>query len=290
MTLRVAILGTGNIGTDLLLKSRMSSSLKVSHFIGRRADSPGVLMAEKMAISVHTGGFEGLLEILDQVDVVMDATSASAHLLHHEQLLGRNLILVNLTPAKIGAFYVPSVTEINDTGGFINLNMVTCGGQTSIPLIHKLAATLDGVLTVELASTLASPSAGPATRRNIDEYIENTSRAISDMTGVPSKALLTLNPAKPEVVMRSSIYVGLEAARKNAKRIREVIRETNRQVTEYCPGYHISEDFIVLDDATIKFTVEVESSSTHFPKYAGNLDIINTAAIQAVESYAAGRT
>lgn len=287
MTLRAAIIGTGNIGTDLLLKSRKSNQIKVTHFIGRRIESPGIVRARSIGIATMTGGLEDLMSILDDIDVIFDATSAADHLLHNDALKSRNVLLINLTPAKVGEFFVPGAGELTKSDGFRNINMVTCGGQTAIPIISDLVSSIGGaarLLSVELVSTLASASAGPATRRNIDEYVQNTQRAISSLTGVKSKVVLVLNPAKPEIIMRSSIYFEFADPAPDVGVITESIKRTNLRVKKYCPGYLIEEDVVAINNLTVKVCISVESTSEFFPIYAGNLDIINTAAIVAAES------
>jgi acetaldehyde dehydrogenase (acetylating) len=289
MTLRAAILGTGNIGFDLLTKARRSRSLKVTQFVGRRADSEGIRAARLLGVPTSANGIEGLLENLDSIDVVFDATSAVDHGRHDPILRAtkKELLVLDLTPAKLGDYYVPNVTTNNFSEGYCNLNLVTCGGQTSIPLIHEIAKNVGGgqIRQIELVSTLASPSAGPATRRNIDEYVDNTSKAISKICEINNKVMLVLNPAKPEIVMRSSIYIDFEHSEIPVDKIKEAINTTNAQVKKYCDGYHVAENLMRLSDSRVKLLINVESTSDNFPKYAGNLDIINTAAIQAAEAY-----
>ena len=288
MALRAAIIGTGNIGTDLLHKSRKSAAIKVNYFVGRRVDSPGILAARHLGVATRVGGFPDLLEVIDEVDVVLDATSAADHMAHHEELKNRGKLVINLTPAKVGTFYVPRITNLKFTGDYLNLNMVTCGGQTAIPLIHKFVNSpriRSKISSVELVSTLASKSAGPATRRNIDDYIDNTSRGISELTGVRSKVLLVINPAKPEPLMRSSVFLKFDSTLPNGGVVREIIRETNKEVRGYCAGYEVAENFISLGGKILKFSIQVESKSELFPRFAGNLDIINTAAIEAIETF-----
>lgn len=288
MSLRAAIIGTGNIGTDLLLKARRSEGLKVTHFVGRRSSSPGIQRAKSLGVGTLTGGIDDLMLISDEIDVVFDATSARDHLVHNEKLNESGLLLINLTPAKLGEFFVPNVTKHEFASGFLNLNMVTCGGQTSIPLIHAVTQAWTGRFkpdSVELVSTLASPSAGPATRLNIDEYVQNTKRAIEQITGIPAKVMLALNPAKPEIVMRSSIYFNFKDGAPPTDATSSAIRDVNLDVQSYCSGYKALPEIVSIDANTIKLTVEVESTSEFFPKYAGNLDIINTAAIRAAQAF-----
>lgn len=262
--------------------------MKVNYFIGRRTDSPGILAARELGVETRVRGLPDLLEVVEEVDVVLDATSAADHLALHEELKNRRKLIINLTPAKVGTFYVPGVTGLKFTGNYLNLNMVTCGGQTAIPLIHKLANSLQAlskISSVELVTTLASESAGPATRRNIDDYIENTSRGISELTGLRSKVLLVINPAKPEPLMRSSVFLRFDSALPNGGVVHEAIRATNQDVKSYCAGYEVAEKFIALGGNVLKFSIQVESNSKLFPMFAGNLDIINTAAIEAIENF-----
>ena len=288
MSLRAAIIGTGNIGTDLLLKSRKSAGLKVTHFVGRRSDSAGIQRAKQLGVATMTGGIDDLLLIAPEVDVVFDATSARDHLLHNELLKESQVLLINLTPAKLGDFFVPNVTKHSFSSRFQNLNMVTCGGQTSIPVIMGLLEAVNEQFlptSVELVSTLASPSAGPATRLNIDEYVQNTRRAIQELTGVQAKVMLALNPAKPEIVMRSSIYVNFSDGMPSLAASSDSVEKVNLSVRSYCAGFKASPNVVAIDSNTFKLSIEVESTSEFFPKYAGNLDIINTAAIRAAQAY-----
>ena len=290
-TARVAIIGSGNIGTDLLLKARKSVKLKVTHMVGRRQDSPGLARARSLGVATGFGGLEDLELIAPNIDVIFDATSASDHLVLNESLGHSGKLIINLTPAQVGEFFIPGVTHTSGIEPGTNLNMVTCGGQTSIPVIK---AVLDGlkpgtISYVELASTLASKSAGPATRRNLDEYVDNTSNAISTICGVPAKVMLALNPAVPEPVMRSSVYLASTApASIILEPLAEIIEGVNQRVRDYCPGFTIQDEALVLEEHVIKLQIEVTSSSESFPIFAGNLDIINTAAIRAAENFVAG--
>ena len=286
---RVAIIGSGNIGTDLMLKARKSGALKVTHMIGRRDDSPGLARAQALGVATSSGGLEALERLIDSIDVIFDATSAHDHLQLAASLSNSDKLIVNLTPAKTGEYYVPHVTQGWGSARGRNLNMVTCGGQTSIPLIHQISNTFgqEAFTGVELASTLASKSAGPATRANLDEYVQNTSQAIESLCGIPAKVLLALNPAKPEPVMRSSVYLkSAQTVNQFVKPMREVIREVNDKVQAYCSGYRIREEVLVVQENVLKLQVEVTSTSESFPIFAGNLDIINTAAIRAAEELA----
>lgn len=281
--LRVAIIGSGNIGTDLLYKVRRSKHLKCTLMVGRRVDSPGLERANKMGIQTSPDGLEGLKANIANIDLVFDATSASEHILISKTLQNKNVALINLTPAPLGTFYIPLVTNNPETiHANSHLNMVTCGGQTSIPLLHILSSNLN-LDSVEVVSTIASNSAGIATRKNLDEYISNTERAISEETGVQDvKVMLVINPAIPEIVMHTSIYVsGSDLVEIKAQDlINQRIREMN--ITNHNLKLIASPTFV--NSNTIHFAVEVSGSGDYLPTYSGNLDIINVAAIQAAEN------
>lgn len=283
--LRVAILGTGNIGTDLLFKVRRNPNLKCSYFVGRRADSPGLEKARAMGISALAGGIDELLPLIDNVDLVFDATSARDHLEHVSNLLNAGCNVINLTPAKSGTFFVPGVSDDILHTNINNLNMVTCGGQTTIPLIHGIKQEFPTLNGVEIVSTISSKSAGPATRRNLDEYIENTESAIKLLTGIENaKALLVLNPAVPEISMHTSIYFDLPNTA--AQELEETSRGIESFVGGYCKGYSITSGPTKLSKGQIQLSVTVTGSGDYLPKHAGNLDIINEAAIFAASSIA----
>jgi acetaldehyde dehydrogenase len=281
--LRVAIIGSGNIGTDLLYKVRRSKHLKCTLMVGRRTDSPGLERANKMGIQTSPDGLEGLKANIANIDLVFDATSASEHILIADTLQNKNVALINLTPAPLGIFYIPLVTN-NPKMIHANshLNMVTCGGQTSIPLLHILSSNLN-LDSVEVVSTIASNSAGLATRKNLDEYIANTERAISEETGVQEvKVMLVINPAIPEIVMHTSMYVsGPDLVEDKAQ---DLINQRIKEMNVNNPNVKLiaSPTFVNLN--TIHFAVEVSGSGDYLPTYSGNLDIINVAAIQAAES------
>lgn len=285
--LRVAIIGSGNIGTDLLYKVRRSKHLKCTLMVGRRPDSPGLERANKMGVQTSPDGLEGLKANIANIDLVFDATSASEHILNANALQNDSVALINLTPAPLGRFYIPLVTS-NPEMIYANshLNMVTCGGQTSIPLLHILTSNLS-INSVEVVSTIASNSAGLATRKNLDEYIANTERAIREETGVHEvKVMLVINPAIPEIVMHTSVYVsGPDLVEKEAQSlVAQRIREMN--VTN--PNIKLIATPTFIDLNTVHFAVEVSGSGDYLPTYSGNLDIINVAAIQAAEDISQG--
>ena len=281
--LRVAIIGSGNIGTDLLYKVRRSKHLKCTLMVGRRTDSPGLERANKMGIQTSPDGLKGLRANLANIDLVFDATSASEHILIAEALQNKNVALINLTPAPLGSFYIPLVTNNPETiHANSHLNMVTCGGQTSIPLLHILSSNLN-LNSVEVVSTIASNSAGIATRKNLDEYIANTERAISEETGIQEvKVMLIINPAIPEIVMHTSIYVsGSDLVE---RRVQDMINQRITEMNVNNPNVKLISLPTFVNLNTIHFAVEVSGSGDYLPSYSGNLDIINVAAIQAAEN------
>jgi acetaldehyde dehydrogenase len=280
--LRVAIIGSGNIGTDLLYKVRRSNSLKCTLMVGRRVDSPGLSRAREMGIETSTQGLQGLLDHLKNLDLVFDATSALDHLEISGALVGSDVAIINLTPAPLGDFYVPLVT-LNESGSK-HLNMVTCGGQTSIPLLVELTKEFE-VTEAEVVSTIASNSAGIATRRNLDEYISNTERAITATAGITRvKVMLLVNPAIPEIVMHTSLYVS--GKNLDELRVNSCLKNVIGKINLVNPNYRLISEPQKISSNTIHFAVEVEGTGDFLPKYSGNLDIINLAAIQAAESLA----
>lgn len=288
---RVAILGSGNIGTDLLYKVRRNKYLKCSYFVGRRSDSPGLARAETLGVAALSGGVDELRNYLPDIDLVFDATSASDHLEHASLLLESGVDLINLTPAKVGDFYVPGVSGVSEVlnNGPRHLNMVTCGGQTTIPIIYSIKQRLPAVSQVEIVSTISSSSAGPATRRNLDEYIENTENAITELTGIgKSKVMLILNPAKPEISMHTSLYLG--GADLSVDEVETIAQEQALQVREYCPDYNVTSSATQLFDGSVHLSFTVIGVGDYLPKYAGNLDIMNVAAIKAAEELAESRS
>ena len=280
--LRVAIIGSGNIGTDLLYKVRRSKSLKCTLMVGRRFDSPGLARAKAMGIQISAEGLEGLKPHIKNIDLVFDATSASEHHLIAEAFQDEEVALINLTPAPLGDFYIPLVTNnANLIHSKSHLNMVTCGGQTSIPLISILSTNFK-VSAVEVVSTIASNSAGLATRKNLDEYISNTERAISQETNIKNvKVMLIINPAVPEIVMHTSIYVSGEDL--DIKKMNRVINNRVSEMNLHNPNIQLIVEPTSVGLNTVHLAVEVSGSGDYLPKYSGNLDIINVAAIQAAE-------
>lgn len=281
--LRVAILGSGNIGTDLLLKSLRSPWLECMLLVGRTPDSAGLARAKQLGVPVSHLGIKAIEDAADRCDVVFDCTSAMAHLEHWPILRDLGIRVIDMTPSKVGSMCIPAV-NLHECLNEQNLNMVTCGGQSIVPMTRAVVQALDGVDYVEVVSQIASNSAGPGTRANLDEYIETTEDAIRRFSPCArAKAILILNPANPCVDMQTTVFA--QAADVDLARITRLVHETAAAVRSYVPGYHL----LVgpeLEGGRVSLTIRVTGRGDHLPKYAGNLDIINCAAIAAAEEWA----
>ena len=281
--MNVAILGSGQIGTDLLIKLSKLSEFDVVLVSGRREDSPGLKIARGMKIPTSTSGIDGILKLAG-LDVLIDCTSAADHILHWEALKKLNIHVLDMTPAKIGDVYIPNVlrTKSKVEQPYLNLNLVTCGGQSSAPLVYALSTVLK-ILRVEIASNIASLSAGPATRANIDEYIDTTEKVLTAVSGAKeAKAILVLNPAVPPITMQTTIYIDFETNPEidNALVI-DRINQVVRQMQTYVPGVRLLMRPVITTNR-VTITLQVKGNGDYLPSYSGNLDIINAAAIQAL--------
>ena len=298
MTVGVAIIGSGNIGTDLMFKvKRLSSSLHVEAMVGIDAASDGLARARRIGVATTHEGVEGLLRMpeFERVQLVFDATSASAHV-HNDQLVrAHGKIVVDLTPAAIGPFVVPPV-NLDAHLHADNVNMVTCGGQATVPMVAAVAR-VSPVAYAEIVASIASKSAGPGTRANIDEFTETTARAIEAVGGAQrGKAVIVLNPAEPPLVMRDTVFCLLEGEVDQAA-IRASVDAMADQVRTYVPGYRLKQDvqFDTVDEkfvpalerpfrgAKVSIFLEVVGAGHYLPEYAGNLDIMTSAALRTAE-------
>jgi acetaldehyde dehydrogenase len=302
-TLKCAVIGSGNIGTDLMIKSKRTSDVvDVVAMVGIDPESDGLARAERMGVATTSEGIDGLvaLDVFGDIDLVFDATSAGAHARHNEILQAHGKQILDLTPAAIGPYVVPPV-NLDEHLGAPNLNMVTCGGQATVPIVaavHKITPVVYG----EIVSSISSKSAGPGTRANIDEFTETTSKAIEDVGGAQmGKAIIVLNPAEPPLIMRNTVFCLVETG--EPSEIEQSILEMVDVVNEYVPGYRLKQQvqFERLDDGNPvripdmdrKFTgwkisvfLEVEGAAHYLPSYAGNLDIMTSAAIKTAERLA----
>jgi acetaldehyde dehydrogenase len=293
--IKVAILGSGNIGTDLMIKiMRTSEILEMSVMVGIDPESDGLARARRMGIKTTHEGITGLIEMPEWKDIkmVFDATSAKAHLYNWsfvEKYPDKRMI--DLTPAAVGPYLVPPV-NFDDNINFRNVNMVTCGGQATIPMVAAVSR-IAKVHYGEIVASIASKSAGPGTRANIDEFTETTSAAIEKVGGAErGKAIIILNPAEPPLVMRDTVFTLSENADQEA--IRESIHQMVKEVQKYVPGYQLHQEVqfeVIPEDKPVfiegigyrhglktSVLLQVEGAGHYLPKYAGNLDIMTSAA------------
>lgn len=280
---KVAILGSGNIGTDLLIKVTRSSHLTCSVFLGRNLMSQGMQKAQNMGIPTSADGITYIENNPDCCDIVFDATSAKAHLTHAEILAKLNKFVIDLTPAKIGKLCVP-VVNIDECMQSRNINMITCGGQASVPIAYALASTHEDIDYIETISSIASRSAGPATRLNLDEYIHTTEYALKLFSGAKTtKAILNLNPAQPCINMQTTVFAKVKNP--DIEKLRVAVKNISANIQKYVPGYQIIVNPLIENDR-ITVMARVKGLGDYLPEYAGNLDIINCAAIAVAEEYA----
>ena len=302
--IRAAIIGSGNIGTDLMIKIIESGvNVEIDTVVGIDIASDGLQRARDKGVNTIHEGVEGLVNHpnFKKIDIIFDATSANAHL-HNEQVLRAlkpNIKMIDLTPAAIGPYCVPVVNlhkHINEN----NVNMVTCGGQATIPIVHAVSMVTK-VHYAEIVASISSLSAGPGTRANIDEFTETTSSAIETLgNATKGKAIIVLNPADPPILMRDTVYCFTDNVDQDA--IRKAIEETVFKVNQYVPGYRLKQDVqfeVIPEDKPLNLPsigyrsglkvsvyLEVEGAAHYLPAYAGNLDIMTSAALATAEEIA----
>jgi acetaldehyde dehydrogenase len=300
---KVAIIGSGNIGTDLMIKiMRLSDTLEVAAFVGIDPESDGLKRAERLGVPVTAGGLDGLIALPGFADIaiVFDATSAGAHKRHSEALTAHGKRVIDLTPAAIGPYVIPPVNGEAHLDA-ANVNMVTCGGQATIPIVaavNRIAKVHYG----EIVASIASRSAGPGTRANIDEFTETTSQAIVQVGGATrGKAIIVLNPAEPPLIMRDTVYCLCDDGDREA--IRRSVEAMVAEVQTYVPGYRLKQAVqfesvggnapLRIPEMGGEFTglkvsvfLEVEGAAHYLPAYAGNLDIMTSAALKTAEKIA----
>lgn len=278
----VAIIGTGNIGTDLMFKVRRCQALELKLFAGIDPKSRGIALAQGLKVRTSTRGIEEILND-KEIKLVFDCTGAKAHLLHAPLLKQAGMIAIDLTPAKVGPPVVPSV-NLSQHLSEKNVNLISCAAQATIPIIAAIARATK-VKYVESISSLASASVGPEARKNIDEFVRETKNAIIEITGVPkAKVISSVNPTEPPPKMRNCVYAETDGT-VNESVVQESVHDMVIEVKRYVPGYNIVvEPFFDVDHITT--IVEVEGAADFLPSYAGNLDIINAAAIRVAEKFA----
>lgn len=302
---KVAIIGSGNIGTDLMIKiMRTSSILEMAALVGVDPQSDGLARAQRLGVATTADGLAGLVRmpVWKEIGIVFDATSAAAHKLHSEICLADNKVMIDLTPAAIGPYVIP---EVNGDAHLdaLNVNMVTCGGQATIPIV----AAVSQVATVhygEIVSSIASKSAGPGTRANIDEFTQTTALGIEKVGGAAKgKAIIILNPAEPPVLMRGTVLTLSSGA--DEQQITKSIHRMVEKVRAYVPGYRLKQEVQferfgsnnpvsipgvgIFEGLKTSVFLEVEGAAHYLPAYAGNLDIMTSAGLRTAEKIAARR-
>lgn len=281
-TCKVGIIGPGNIGTDLMYKVMKSSHLEMGLMAGI-VESEGIRRAARLGIPTSVNGVNAILDDPD-IRIVFDATSASAHLRHAPLLKQAGKIVLDMTPAAVGPYVVPCVNLDQLPPDTDNFNMVTCGGQATVPIAYAIHRAADSEYT-EIISAISSKSAGPGTRANIDEFTETTSRALETIAGsAKGKAIIVLNPAEPPLMMTNTIYALVKHPDEAA--IRQSVDAIVKEVQRYVPGYRLRVP-PVIDGNKVTVIVEVKGAGDFLPAYSGNLDIINQAAIATAERVAA---
>jgi acetaldehyde dehydrogenase len=284
MKLKTAILGSGNIGCDLLCKVAMSDSLSCTLFVGRSPESEGLKFAKQKGFDTYAEGIDALMNNLDEFDLVFDATSAASHMAHADMLINAGKTIVNLTPASVGILCVPT---LNEDAALVhnNINMITCGGQASLPLIAAIHRVHSDIDYIEVVSSIAAKSAGAATRLNLDQYLNTTEQAIKTFTDCTNvKAILNINPAKPSVNMQTAVSAMIKNP--DIQKIKMEIDLAVEAVKQYVKGYElVVEPFI--DGDRVFTMIKVIGQGDYLAPYAGNLDIITSSAISIAERIAA---
>lgn len=303
---KVAIIGSGNIGTDLMIKVlNHSDHLEMGAMVGIDPASDGLARAASMGVPITAEGVEGLVGLpnFDEIDIVFDATSAKAHVVNDARLRPLGKRMIDLTPAAIGPFVVPAVNGDEHIDA-PNVNMVTCGGQATIPMVAAVSRVVP-VAYAEIVASIASKSAGPGTRANIDEFTETTSSAIVSVGGAKrGKAIIILNPAEPPLIMRDTVFCLVDAADPATHdQIRESVAKMVGDVAAYVPGYRLKQQVQIaeipadqpvetlIDGGSrpthqVSIFLEVEGAGHYLPAYAGNLDIMTSAGLQIAERIA----
>jgi acetaldehyde/propanal dehydrogenase len=288
--LKAAIIGSGNIGTDLLYKARRSALIDPVWMVGIEASSEGLRRARELGLQTTHEGVDALLPHLGAggVRVVFDATSAHAHVQNWRRLAEHDVFVVDLTPAAIGPYCIPPVNlGAHLEGGAKNVNMVTCGGQATVPMVAAVSRVQE-IEYAEIVATVASKSAGPGTRSNIDEFTRTTAGAVEKLGGAKKgKAIIILNPAEPPLIMRDTIHC-LTAAEPDRPAITASVHAMVKEVQRYVPGYALKNG-PVFDGRRVTVYMEVQGLGDYLPPYAGNLDIMTAAALRTAEVWAERR-
>ncbi|MEX8495975.1 acetaldehyde dehydrogenase (acetylating) [Sphaerotilus sp.] len=285
--IRCALIGPGNIGTDLLAKLQRSPVLEPVWMVGIDPESDGLKRAREMGIKTTSDGVDGLVPHMkaDGVQIVFDATSAYVHAENSRKVNAQGALMIDLTPAAIGPFCVPPVNLKAHLGsGERNVNMVTCGGQATIPMVAAVSR-VQAVAYGEIVATVSSRSVGPGTRRNIDEFTRTTAGAVEQVGGAKKgKAIIVINPAEPPLIMRDTVHC-LTEDEPDQDAITASVHAMLAEVQQYVPGYRLVNG-PVFDGKRVSVYLEVEGLGDYLPKYAGNLDIMTAAAARTAEMFA----
>ena len=300
---KVAILGSGNIGTDLMIKvMRHSDVLEMGALVGIDPESDGLARAKRLKVATTHEGLDGLtkMDIWNDIKIVFDATSAGAHKHHHAIFIRDGKQMVDLTPAAIGPYCIP-VVNMDEHLGEDNVNMVTCGGQATIPIVHAVKRVSNSVPYAEIIASISSKSAGPGTRANIDEFTETTSKGIETVGGADKgKAIIVLNPAEPPLLMRDTVYAFSVGGKESE--IEKSVKDMVDDIKGYVPGYRLKQEVQFerfgpnnplrmpgmepVEGIKVSVFLEVEGAAHYLPAYAGNLDIMTAAGKATAEKIA----
>jgi acetaldehyde dehydrogenase len=298
MGLRCAIIGSGNIGTDLMVKMLRSEVLELRALVGIDPDSDGLARARTLGVEASHEGPDWVLDNAGEFDMIFDATSAYVHVRYYKKYAEAGITAIDLTPAARGPKVIAAVnlTEHLDAP---NVNLVTCGGQATTPMVHAVRRAVDSVPYAEMVSTVASKSAGPGTRQNIDEFTKTTSTALREIGGAEtSKAIIILNPAEPPIMMRNTVFAGLPEG-SDHEAVLDSIWAMEKEVAAYVPGYRLKNPPVIEEGPystpggvvphRAVILLEVEGAGDYLPPFAGNLDIMTAAAMRVGEALAEHR-
>jgi len=282
---KAAILGPGNIGSDLMYKVLRSKNMEMTLMAGV-VESEGIRRAESLGIKTSINGIDAVLED-PEIRIVFDATSAYAHIKHAPLLREAGKFAIDLTPAAVGPYFVPCVNMEKLSNDMLNVNMVTCGGQATVPIVYAVSRVA-GAEYAEIVSCVSSVSAGPGTRRNIDEFTRTTAKALEVLGGAErGKAIVVLNPAEPPIFMTNTIYVKVKRPEVGIDAISKSVHDIVGEMQQYVPGYRFRIP-PMMDGDKVTVGIEVEGAGDFLPVYSGNLDIINAVSAATGDRIAAG--